>query len=104
MFLWDLFVTNPVVIIIIFLLTASRPSDALPVDALLHKRPAGKIIKTVRCKDRKLPPCICPGPGEIGLGEPIDISKCGPNVFDFRNDPSEPPELMSWARHLFFWH
>jgi hypothetical protein len=105
MFLWGLFATNSVVIIIIFLLTASRPSDALPVDSLPPQQPTRRAPLSL-CGDLKPSPCVCSG--AIGLGdsevEPVDAFNCGPNIFDFQDDPRKPMEPMKWASHLFFLH
>jgi hypothetical protein len=106
MFLWHLFATNSVVVIVIFLLSASRPSDALPVDDLppqRHPRPGRQKYK---CEDLQPSPCICSD--KFGLGDlhPIDPSKCGSSVLDFTTprDRSAGLGLMSWASHPLLLH
>jgi hypothetical protein len=85
MLLWDLFTTNSVVIIVIFLLSASRPSDALPVDAWPPQRRSHRLRPRKPCGDRQLPPCICGGRFGLGEDEPIPLENCGTLVFDFIN-------------------
>jgi hypothetical protein len=101
MFLWDLFASHSVIIIIIFLLTASRLSDALPVDAL----PPHAGRPRHRCRDQQPTPCICDGMFGIGEGPQIDKSKCGSIAFDFKNPPDpRGVQLMSWASHPLVLH
>jgi hypothetical protein len=86
MFLWDLLASHSLLILIV-LLVAPTPSDALPMNVTLPLEPRGDT-----CRGGGTSPCVCKG--AYGLGFGVDAKKCGAVVWTYTNVPQEDDVAM----------
>jgi hypothetical protein len=74
MFLWHPFAMYSLVILIV-LLVAPTPSEAMPVNVSLH------IPRSEKCTEGGKSPCICDG--AYGLGLRVSPTYCGRAVYNY---------------------
>jgi hypothetical protein len=94
MYLRDLLASHSLLILIV-LLVAPTPSDALPVNASLQFPRANPPP----CIDGRPRPCMCGR--KYGIGKVVDRKeKCGPTIFAFDNNESgslTPASIASYT-------
>jgi hypothetical protein len=76
MFLWHLLASHSFIILIV-LLVAPTPSDALPVNVTLH------FPRAEQCHDNRQPPCICDNAWSIF--HHLHPERCGPHIFAYES-------------------